>query len=84
MKHWNTTSEIVAQSAGEAEFDVIVNREQNCLGMRNSMRDLQSQVQIITKIVARVSKNDCFGDSSGKVGHIDVTQLESNSTENRV
>ena len=60
VKHWNTTLEI-AQSAGEAEFDGIVNRGQNCLGMRNSMRDLQSQVQIITKIVASPKMIDCFG-----------------------
>ena len=68
MNDWNTTSEIIAQCAGGAEFGGTPNRGQNCLDMKNFMRDLQSKVQIITKIVARVSKVIASGTIQARLG----------------
>ena len=75
IKSWSSTQNIIALSSGEAEFYGLVKGASQGIGVKNLLKEYGVEAKVTIKTDASAAKGIASRRGSGKVRHIEVSQL---------
>ena len=75
IKTWSSTQNVIALSSGEAEYYGLVKGASQGLGVKNMMNEYGVETKVTVKTDASAAKGIASRRGSGKVRHIEVSQL---------
>ena len=75
IKTWSSTQNVIALSSGEAEYYGLVKGASQGIGVKNMMSEYGVETKVTVKTDASAAKGIASRRGSGKVRHIEVSQL---------